>query len=140
MQRHDWKDADHVCWVDTNKHDEISSKYWSRLVAKDFKRHNDRDFDSATPPVEMLRFVVSIAATGNSRTGRLWSIMANDVSRAYFDATNMRPVFVELCEEDRDPGYDSMCGELMVSMYGTRTAASNRQKCYTDCCAAVDFE
>ena len=25
-----------------------------------------------------------------------------------------------------------MCGELLVSMYGTRPAASNWQKCYTD--------
>ncbi len=59
-----------VRWVDTNKQDEANPKYRSRLAAKDFKRHNDPDVYTATPPIEMLRFLVSVAATGRSRRGR----------------------------------------------------------------------
>ena len=121
-----------VRWVDTNKQDESNPKYRSRLVAKDFKRYNDPELYAATPPIEMLRYIVSRAATGWSRTGRRRKIMVNDVARAYFNAPNLTPVFVELCDEDKQPGDEGMCGELLVSMYGTRPAASNWQKCYTD--------
>ena len=41
------------------------------------------------------------------------------------------PTFVEICDEDKEPGDEDMCGELLVSMYGTRPAANNWQKCYT---------
>ena len=50
-------------------------------------------------------------------------IMACDVARAYFQAPNTSPVFVELCEEDRRLEDEELCGELSVSMYGTRSAA-----------------
>ena len=58
--------------------------------------------------------------------------MVSDVARAYFNAPNLTPVFVEICDEDREVGDEDMCGELMVSMYGTRPAASNWQKCYSE--------
>ncbi len=54
--------------------------------------------------------------------------MANDVARAYFNAPNLKPTFVEICEEDREPGDEGMCCDLLVSMYGTWPAASNWQK------------
>ena len=47
----------------------------------------------------------------------------------FFNAPNLTPVFVE---KDREVGHEDMCGELMVSMYGTRPAASNWQKCYSE--------
>ena len=120
-----------VRWIDTNKQDEANPKYRSRLVAKDFKKFNDPELYTATPPIEMLRCLISIAATGWGRTGRRRKIMVNDVARAYFNAPNLTPVFVDICDEDREPGDEQMCGELLVSMYGTRPAASNWQKCYT---------
>ena len=48
-----------------------------------------------------------------------------DVSRAYFYAPAVRPVDVQLPDEDRGPGDEGMCGKLRVSMYGTRDAAMN---------------
>ena len=45
-----------------------------------------------------------------------------DVRRAYFHARARRDVFVELPEEDAEPG---MCGKLLKSLYGTRDAAQN---------------
>ena len=57
--------------------------------------------------------------------------MLNDVARAYLKAPNLMPTFVELCDEDREPGDEGMRGELLVSMYGTRPTANNWQKGYT---------
>ena len=58
--------------------------------------------------------------------------MANDVAAAFFDAPSTSLVFVELCEEVRRPEDEGMCGEFSVSMYGTRSEASNWRKCFTD--------
>eukprot|EP00973_Karenia_brevis_P033097 4567309-Karenia_brevis.AAC.1 len=55
--------------------------------------------------------------------------MINDVSRAYFYAPSEKPTFVEICKEDFEPGDEERCGELQVSMYGTRQAAQNWQSC-----------
>ena len=55
--------------------------------------------------------------------------MVNDVSRAYFYARSDAPTCVESCDEDYEQGDGNMCGELNVSMYGTRQAAQNWQKC-----------
>eukprot|EP00973_Karenia_brevis_P013477 1830182-Karenia_brevis.AAC.1 len=65
--------------------------------------------------------------------------MVNDVSRAYFYAKAQQPTFVELCEEDKVPGEEGMCGELLVSMYGTRTAALNWQQCVTQALVSNGF-
>ena len=67
--------------VDANKQDELNPKYRSRLAAKDFKRHSDPELYTATPPIEMLRWIISVAATGWSRKSRARKIMINDVAR-----------------------------------------------------------
>lgn len=54
--------------------------------------------------------------------------MVNDVSRAYFYARAIRKAYVEIAEEDREPGDEDMVGELQYSMYGTREEAQNRQE------------
>ena len=77
--------------MDTNKQDESNPKYRSRLVAKDFKKHSDPELYTATPPIEMLRWVISVAATGLSKEGRTRKIMINDVARAYFNAPSLSP-------------------------------------------------
>ena len=129
-----------VKWVDTNKQDETNPRYRSRLVAKGFKRYNDPDLYTGTPPIEVLRFLVSLAATGWSRKQRRRKLMVNDVARAYFNAPNLVPTFVEICEEDQEPGDEDICGELLVSMYGTRPAANNWQKFYTTLLINNGFE
>lgn len=58
--------------------------------------------------------------------------MVNDVVRAYSNAPSLMPTFMEICEEDSEPGAEGKCGELGVSMYGTRPAAQNRQRCCTE--------
>ena len=51
--------------------------------------------------------------------------MYADVSRAYFYAKAVRPVYVQLPAEDFEEGDEHNCGELIMSMYGTRDAAVN---------------
>lgn len=55
--------------------------------------------------------------------------MVNNVARAYFNAPSLTPTFVDICDEEREPGDEGMCGEVSVSMCGTRLAAQNWQRC-----------
>ena len=45
-----------------------------------------------------------------------------EIRRAYVHAEAKRDIYVELPEEDAEPG---MCGKLVKAMYGTRDAAAN---------------
>ena len=58
----------------------------------------------------------------SSRGGKL---IYADVSRAYFYAPTVRPVYVKLPAEDKEAGDEGMVGRLKMSMYGTRDAAAN---------------
>ena len=128
-----------VRWIDVNKGDDTNTHYRSRLVAKDFKTFVNLEWYAATPPLEVLRALISMGATTTCAAEGPNKIMINDISRAYFYAPSTEPTFVELCEEDKEEGDENMCGELLVSMYGTRPAATNWQKCYTDLLEANGF-
>jgi len=109
-----------VRWIDINKSDKDNPNYRSRLVAKEFKTDINPELYAATPPSECLRMLISKMA---SKAGL--EMMYADVSRAYFYAKAVRPVYVNLPDEDRADGDEQMCGRLMMSMYGTRDAAIN---------------
>lgn len=101
-------------------------------MAQDFKRWADPAVSTATPTIDILRFVVSSAATGRSRAGRLTNLMVNDVARAYFNTHSLTPICVVKCEEDFGPGGKRKCGESRESMYDTKAAPLNWQQCYTE--------
>ena len=128
-----------VRWVDVNKQDEKDPLYRSRLVAKDYNNSKEPDLYTATPALEFLRLIVSLAASFQDKCGRPWKIVVNDVNRAYFYAPSLKPTFVQICAEDFEPGDEHRCGKLLVSMYGTRPAAGNWQRCYTDVLKANGF-
>ena len=65
--------------------------------------------------------------------------MVNDVSRAYFYAKAIRKVYVEIAEEDREPGDENKVGELQFSMYGTRDAAQNWQEEFSGMLESIGF-
>ena len=109
-----------VKWVDINKGDTKCPNYRSRLVAMEFKTDERPEWYAATPPSECLKIALSMMAEDRKK-----KMLYADVSRAYFYAKAARPVYVKLPEEDREPGDESMCGRLRVSMYGTRDAALN---------------
>ena len=115
-----------VRWVDINKGDEVYKNYRSRLVAKEFRTDLRPDLYAATPPSECLKFLISMMASN-----RGFKIMYADVSRAYFYAKAVRPVYVQLPDEDKEEGDEARCGKLLMSMYGTRDAALNWSQEYT---------
>ena len=117
-----------VRWVDINKGDKARPNHRSRLVAKDIKKNARPDLFAATPPLEALKTVISMAARGKKGT----EIMVNDVKRAYFYAPAVREIYVDLCDEDRGVGEEELCGLLQYSMYGTRDASQNWQVEFTN--------
>jgi len=128
-----------VRWIDVNKGDDLNPVYRSRLVAKEFKTNINLEWYAATPPLETLRTLISLAATESCSDEGPNKIMVNDISRAYFYAPSTSPTFVEICEEDYEDGDEHLCGELQVSMYGTRSAACNWQRCYSDLLVSAGF-
>ena len=108
------KDPIGVRWVDINKGD------------KEYKNDVRPKLYAATPPSECLRLMISRMASA-----RNLQMMYADVSRAYFYAKAIRPVYVKLPSEDFEEGDGSRCGRLVMSMYGTRDAALNWSSEYT---------
>ena len=125
-----------VRWVDINKGDTTNPKYRSRLVAKEFNTGVCPELYAATPPSECLRLMLSLVASGRDRNA---SLMYADVSRAYFYAKAVRPVYVKLPEEDMEQGDENRCGKLLMSMYGTRDAALNWAMEYCDTLKASGY-
>ena len=97
-----------VRWIDINKGDRASPLYRSRLVAKEFNTGLRPDLFAATPPLEGMRLLLHKMATGKGR----YKLLYADVSRAYFYARAVRPVFVVLPSEDTCEGEEELCGEL----------------------------
>ena len=124
-------------WVDINKGDTNNPNFRSRLVAKEFNTGSCPELYAATPPSECLRLLLSKAASG--RRGDI-GMMYADVSRAYFYARAVRPVYVKLPEEDVGPGDHEKCGKLLMSMYGTRDAALNWALEYGDTLRKAGYE
>ena len=83
-----------VRWVDINKGDSTQPNYRSRLVAKEFRGKDENpDWFAATPPSECLKLLLSKMASRKS-----YKLLYADVSRAYFYAPVVRPVYVQLPE------------------------------------------
>jgi len=121
-------------WVDINKGDDVQEKYRSRFVGKELKRKNPmlEGTFAATPPLEALRFMLSLFMTTSfdlRGKPRKLKLLFMDVSRAYLHAPVLREIYVELPPEDQDEGQD-LVGRLLKSLYGTRDAGANwERKC-----------
>ena len=91
-------------WVDTNKGDTKKPNIRCRYVAKDIAYQKDDSYFAAMPPLEVLRMLLSWAATGRKcgRGGK--KIMVIDARKAHLHATPDREIFVELPPEVRKPG------------------------------------
>ena len=65
--------------------------------------------------------------------------MISDVKRAYFHAPATRELYVEVPKEDPNwrPG---LLGKLRLSLYGTRDAAANWQRCVSDHLVSLGFK
>ena len=52
-----------VGWIDINKGDTLNREYRSRLVANEINKDNRDDLFAATPPLEALKLLISMAMT-----------------------------------------------------------------------------
>ena len=96
------------------------------------KTYQSEEFFAATPPIESLRFILSLAAEKFER-----QVSLVDISRAYFNALIGREVFVELPSEAglaRD-----VVGRLVKCMYGTRDAAQGWENTYRRALKTLGF-
>jgi hypothetical protein len=110
-------------WVSCNKGDAEHPEIRCRLVCQEVKTYQSDEFFAATPPLETLRMVLSMAADD----ARM-QVTLVDISRAYFNAFIAREVFVEL---PREAGYGKeVVGRLVKCMYGTRDAAQGWEDAY----------
>ena len=125
-------------WVDTNKGTEEVPNYRSRLVGREIKTDERPDLFAATPPLESLKYVLSLCAS-TEEGPEPHRILSVDVKRAYFYAPAKRPIFIELPVEDRHPGEEDMVAQLNLSLYGTRDAAQNWTQEYTRALKAAGF-
>ena len=125
-------------WIDTNKtNDPLEEIYRSRLVAKEHTTTERPELYSGTPPLELLRMLVSKVADSQldkprwcnkyfaNNTKQDIVLMYTDISRAYFNAPAAQYKYIEVPEEDMQPGEDqtNLCARLNAAMNGTKDAA-----------------
>ena len=124
-----------VKWLDINKGDEEHENYRSRLVAMELKAHEWRDdVFAATPPLESLKFMLSIKVclpdddvmVVTDADDVVLALM--DVSRAHFHSPSRRRAFVELCVEDSEPGMCAYSHRCMAPGMLHRTGKRSTQQ------------
>ncbi len=142
VRREAWMRVISTRWIDTNKGDSASPNYRARLVGRELNLCKRDDLFAATPPLESLRMILSICASRQDaqKAEDRFVVMRNDVRRAYFYAPTTRPIFITIPAEDREPGDEDMVGQLNLSLYGTRDAAINWAKTYTEFLVSAGFE
>jgi hypothetical protein len=95
-------------WLDTRKGDEENENYRRRSVGKEFSTSKNHELFAATAPLEALRMLVSDLCTVTRQSDRSRRMMVCDVSRAFFYTLIETLIYVELPEEDREPGKDEV--------------------------------
>ena len=85
--------------------------------------------------------LLSILASkqGHRRRSDDFVLMTNDVKRAYFYAPTTRPIYIKIPDEDWEEGDEERVGKLNLSLCGTRDAAMNWTKTYTDYMRSLGF-
>jgi hypothetical protein len=117
-----------VRWVDTDKGTEGVPNIRCRLVARDFKSRDDRDREdlfAATPPLELLKCLLSKAVSGS----KCRKILVIDVKKAHLNPECDQDVYIELPPE-ANPG-PGKCGKLVHWLYGFRPAAQAWENHYS---------
>jgi hypothetical protein len=119
-------------WVDVNKGDSKTPLIRSRFVVKEIATYKSDDFFAATPPLEALRLLLSMAAS----SGHDVKIEVLDARKAHLHAFADRTVFVQLPPEEAEPGY---CARLVRCLYGTRDAPKRWEAFLSEQLVAIGF-
>ena len=123
-----------LIWVDTDKSvDPTRKKIRSRLCAREYKTKKQGKIQralpasqlfSAMPPLAAVNVLVSIMMSVSlSNKGKPMKLRHYDISRAHFQGTAQRPIYIKLPEEDRQKYGEDEVGRLVKSMYGTQDAS-----------------
>ena len=128
-----------VRWIDIKKGGSVNPKSRSRMVAKEYKDSVAHEMCAATPPVEARRMITSWAASWGNKHEEPRAVMACDISRAFFHAEAGPNMYVELPEEDHEPG-KYLVGKLRTALYGTREVAAAWQKEVTRHLTQIGFK
>ena len=79
---------------------------------------------SAMPPLEIVKALVSIMMSVSwSKKRKPLNVRHYDTSRAYFQGTAQRLIYIKLPAEDRQKYGEDKVGRLIKSMYGTQDAS-----------------
>ena len=79
---------------------------------------------SAMQPLEAVKVLVSIMMSVSlSNKGKPLKLRHYDISRAQFQRTAQRPIYIKLPAEDRQKYGENKVGRLIKSMYGTQHAS-----------------
>ena len=131
-------------WVDTNKGDERSPEIRCRLVAKEVKKRNNTEKESAnffasTPPLEAVKLLISEAMTKRvSRNNRPLKLSFVDVKKAHLCSDVLRELYVGPPPEANEP--PDIVWRLQRAMYGTRDAAAVWEREWTKTFNSVGFK
>jgi hypothetical protein len=128
-------------WVDTDKtHGTGEPMVRSRWVARDFKDPKEKDREdlfSATPPLEMIRLMLSRQATVRT-DGKERKTMYLDIKKAHLAPLCLTDVYVELPAEAEVE--EDECGKLIHWLYGCRPAAQAWEEHYSALLVKNGFE
>ena len=105
-------------WRDINKGDSERVEVRSRLVAREIKQKGADSNFAGTPPMALVRYVISRAAT-QLKTGKRRQLMALDAKRAFLHADAV----TETSVKPRHLRDTERCWLLKKCMYGTPAAA-----------------
>ena len=123
-----------LIWVDTDKSvDPTREKIRSRLCAREYKTKKQGKIQrslpasqlfSAMPLLEAVKVLVSIRMSVSlSNKGKPLKLGHYDISRAHFQETAQRVIYIRHAAEDRQKYGEDKVGRLVKSMYGTRDAS-----------------
>jgi len=132
-----------VRWIDCNKGDDVNMLLRSRLVVQETNKVTtiaQGDVAStfaATPPIESLRFLLSLAMTLPKVNGEDWVVLFIDISRAHPHCDARRKVVIRLPEE---AGYGpEYVGVMLKCLYGMKDAGQAFELKVCECMEAMGF-
>ena len=127
-------------WIDTNKGSAEAPRYRSRLACTEVRHEGVEPIFSATPPLETLRVLLSVACQEDVfRVDDPFLIATADMSRAHFYADAVRDVYVRLSDEDPKAKQPGVCGKLRKTMYGSLDTAQRWREHYAQVLEAGGF-
>ena len=132
-----------LIWVDTDKSADLTrKKVRSRLCAREYITKKQGKIQralpasqlfSAMPPLEAVKVLVSIMMSVSlSNKGKPLTLRHFDISRAHFQGTAQRLIYIRLPAEDRQKYGEDKVGRLIKSMYGTQDASQIWQLDYVN--------